>query len=145
MNDSFAQLDDNARQVLRNATKNAHELGHIQLLPGHILLGILDEGSGVTASFLDAIGRDFDLVRAELENRMPSRMAMNLVGRLRRSRAATQVLEYTNFEVSELGGGLSTPAHLVLGILRVPETAAYTTLVHLGLRIEAVRMDITNG
>ena len=144
MHDSLTQLGDRARQVLRSATKNASDLGHIQLQPCHILLGILDEGSGVTASFLRAIDRDFALVRAELETRMPSRTDVNSIGSLPRSRSATQVLEHANFEMNESGDGLSTPAHLILGILRVPGTAAHATLVQLGVRIEDVRMDIAN-
>ena len=144
MHDSLTQLDDSARQVLRNATKNANDLGHIQLQSCHILLGILDEGSGVTASFLRAIDRDFSLVRAELENRMPSRTVVDSIVSLPRSRSATQVLEHAYFEMTQSGDWLSTPAHLILGILRVPGTAAHATLVQLGVRIEDVRMDIAN-
>ena len=141
---SVAQLDDRARQVMRDATRNAHALGHAQIESEHILLGILDEGSGVTDSFLRAIDRDFRLVRAELENRMPAQMELNTIGRLPKSRTATQILEHAGYEAIQSGSGFTSPSHLVLGILLVPETVANAALEQIGVRIDDIREDVKN-
>jgi len=142
MPDSLSQLDECARQVMRNASQNAHNLGHTKIEPEHVLLGILDEGSGITVSILGLIDRNFQLIRKELKNRMPPRSDMKLVGRLPTSRTATQVLEHASYEAIQSGVSLLSPAHIILGILRVPGTAANDTLKHLGVQIDDVRRDV---
>ena len=144
MPNSLSQLDERARQVMRNASQSALNLGHTEIEPGHVLLGILDEGTGITASCLRLIDRDFGLVRKELKNRMHPRMDMNSFGRLPHSRTTTQVLEHASYEAVQSGVSLLSPAHLILGILRVPGTVAYATLEHLGVQIDDVREDIMN-
>ena len=141
MINNYPQLDDRAREVLRNAGENAHSLGHTTIEPEHVLLGILDEGSGVTDSFLIAIDRSFQLVRDSLKNRMPRQMPANDFGQLPRSRTTTQLIEHAIYEASASDVDLASPVHLVLGILRVRGTAANETLEQLGIKIDDIRRD----
>ena len=106
-------LDDRSRLVMRNATKHATTLRHDEIAPEHILLGILDEGTGVTASMLRLIDRDFSVIRDNLNRHMLPGDAL-LRAKLRRSHSATQILEHAAYEALQAGARTVSPPYLSL-------------------------------
>ena len=135
-------LDDRARHVMRIASQRALEMGRSDVDPDHVLLGILDEGTGITASTLDLIGRDFGVIRAEIHRRMQRPSVSVPIARIRASLATTQILEHAAYEALQAGFSVTSTAHLVLGILRVPGIGAFDVLTRLGVTLEAVRGDM---
>ena len=135
-------LDSQSRLVMRNAGRHAELLGHDWLTPDHILLGILDEGTGVTESILNQIDRQFSVIRENLYCRMPKADAPR-IAKTPRSNPATQLLEHAAYEALQADCRSVSPPYLIIGMLRVRGTNAYETLNEIGVKIEAVRLDVS--
>jgi ATP-dependent Clp protease ATP-binding subunit ClpA len=63
----FERFTTQAREVVVGARRRAGELGHDHIGTEHLLLGLLDADSGVTADLLRDAGVDADAVRAETD------------------------------------------------------------------------------
>lgn len=78
----FECFTANVRKVMQLADRNSHRFKHEYIGAGHILLGLVKEGSGVAANVLK--NRDVDLrkLRIEVEKIVQAGPDMVTMGRL---------------------------------------------------------------
>ena len=64
----FERFTDRARRVVVLAQQEARDLGHNYIGTEHILLALIDEGQGVAAKALTALGISQDAARQRVED-----------------------------------------------------------------------------
>jgi hypothetical protein len=129
------QWTDRARQVLRFAEEAAQRFNDGRIGSEHVLLGLLQEGSGVAVLALKNRGLDPDVVRTFVENLVLGKAVFGFAGRTRQARIDL-VLAYALEEASYAKAGRVGTDHLLLGLLRDREGTAARALRHLGLNLD---------
>ena len=131
-------------RVLLLAEREAERFYHEYIGTEHLLLGLVQHGSGVAASVLSNLDVDQSKIREQVERiiqRGPpyERMVMYLLPRTPR---ATSVIELAIREARELGHKAVGPEHLLLGMLREEEGVAAQVLMNLGVQLEGARAEV---
>ena len=130
-----------ARKVMELANKEALRFGHDSIDTEHVLLGLLEEGSGVGANVLNQMAVDLRKVRLEAQRRMKSNPDLVVVGKLPMTSAVRRVVENAVREARELQHSYVGTEHLLLGLLSVPDCVAAQVLGALGLTLTKVRQE----
>jgi len=132
---------DRARTILHYARQEAIKLHHEQVDTGHILLGLVHEGTGVAAVALQDL--NVDLERLEMEIRKTMRKPHILSDVVRRqpapTRASTEVLKYAQDEARRVDSESVGTEHILLGLLREKNGVAARVLNSLDVTLEKVR------
>src|SRR5262249_21628036 len=112
----------------------------------HILLGLVQEGSGVAANVLKNLDIDLRKVRREVEKIIQHGPGGDPVVtvRLPLTPRSQKVIEYTIEEARNVNHHYVGPEHLLLGLLRESEGVAAQVLMNLGLKFEDVREEVLN-
>lgn len=140
----FEKFTDRSGKVMGLANQEAQRFNHEYIGTEHILLGLVKEGSGVGAGVLKNFGVDLKKVRLEVEKLLPSGPDTIIRGKIPLTPRATKVAEYANEEARNLGHNYVGTEHLLLGLLRDPESTAVKVLLALGLQPEKIRKAILN-
>jgi ATP-dependent Clp protease ATP-binding subunit ClpC len=135
----FDRFTDRARKVMNLAKQEAQRLNHEYIGTEHILLGLIQEGSGVAASVLKNLGIDLKKIRAEIEKIVKGSPTMVTMGTLPFTPRAKKVLELALEEASQLGHNYIGTEHLLLGLIKENEGIAARVLLNLGVKLEEVR------
>ena len=138
----FDRFTDRARKVMALARKEAHRFNHDFIGTEHILLGLVQEGSGVAANVLKNLDVDSGKIRAEIERQVQTGHAMVHMGQLPFTPRAKRVLELCQEAAKELRHNYIGTEHLLLGLIREEQGVAATVLKDLGLRLEDVRSEV---
>lgn len=136
---SFDTYTERARKVMGLVRQEAQRLNHEYIGTEHLLLGLVLEGSGVAANVLRNLGLTLDRVRAEVEKSTKRGPSMVNMGQLPFTSDAKEILSFTLEEASNLGHTYIGTEHLLLGLLRIPESTACRALVNCGLALEKIR------
>ena len=70
----FDRFTDRAKKVMNLARQEAQRFNHEYLGTEHILLGLVQEGSGVAANVLKQMGIDLSKIRDEVEKIVKKRL-----------------------------------------------------------------------
>ncbi len=135
----FDRFTDRARRVMALARKEAQRFNHDFIGTEHILLGLIQEGSGVAASVLKNLGVETEKIRREIEKNVQSGPSMVTMGQLPFTPRAKKVLELSMEEAHELGHNYIGTEHLLLGLIRENDGVAAQVLLDLDLKLEEVR------
>jgi hypothetical protein len=131
----FRRFTPRARSVIVSAREVALDQGYGEVLPEHVLLGLIADPGSVAAKAIVEIGPSLDQVRAAvlavLEPSERKRMA-----RVRYSRGAKKTLELSLREALHLGHNYIGTEHLLLGLLRNDRERAAQLLSGLGVTWE---------
>jgi ATP-dependent Clp protease ATP-binding subunit ClpC len=138
----FDRFTDRARKVMGLARQEAQRFNHEYIGTEHILLGLIQEGSGVAANVLRNLDVDLDKIRREVEKIVQSGPSMVTMGQLPFTPRAKKVLELSVEEASNLGHNYIGTEHLLLGLIRENEGVAAQVLMNLGLKLEEVREEV---
>jgi ATP-dependent Clp protease ATP-binding subunit ClpC len=138
----FDRFTDRARKVMALARKEAQRFNHDFIGTEHILLGLIQEGSGVAANVLKNLGVEINKIRSEIEKNVQSGPSMVTMGQLPFTPRAKKVLELSMEEANELGHNYIGTEHLLLGLLRENDGVAAQVLLDLGLKLEDVRNEV---
>ncbi len=138
----FDRFTDRARKVMALARKEAQRFNHDFIGTEHILLGLIQEGSGVAANVLKNLGVEITKIRSEIEKNVQSGPSMVTMGQLPFTPRAKKVLELSMEEANELGHNYIGTEHLLLGLLRENDGVAAQVLLDLGLKLEEVRNEV---
>ena len=135
----FERFTDRARRVIVTAQSEARGLDHDYLGTEHILLALMEEGTGVGHETLEAMRITADMVREKVEQitgrgQVPSRR-----GHLPFTPAAKKVLELSLREALQLGHTYIGTEHILLGLIREGEGVAAQVLVGLGADLNHIR------
>ena len=149
---------ERARRVVYYAQESARAQGLILVDTEHILIGILEESAqgpppnkkiwpppptppgnydSLAVLALRECGVDLSVLRNDLQENVP-RPEPKAVGDMQLGPSAKKVIHETFTIASEQRQNYVGPEHLLLGILRVPETRAARFLNHYGVSAESV-------
>ena len=112
-----------AKKVLEFAMSEARELNHAYVGTEHLLLGVLREEKGIGAQVLTAAGVTLQQARAETMRLRGTEMPSAPTRLLRYTPAARAGLELAREEASGPTRDVVGPELILLGMLRVIETA----------------------
>jgi ATP-dependent Clp protease ATP-binding subunit ClpC len=162
----YERFSDRARKVMQFSNAEAQRSGSDYILPVHMLLAMLREGTGVGVQVLKNLGVDLARLKSEIERLSPSppappalaleppprtpasrfkRFLARLVGGSPRPRGlpqnvtAKKVIEYAMEEARHLKHGYIGTEHLLLALLDEHDSPPAQVLNALGVRWEALR------
>ena len=138
----FDRFTDRAKKVMNLARQEAQRFNHEYIGTEHILLGLVQEGSGVAANVLKNMGIDLHKIRLEVEKIVKTGPAMVTMGQLPFTPRAKKVLELSMEEAGNLGHNYIGTEHLLLGLLREHEGVAAQVLLNLGAEARDVREEV---
>jgi ATP-dependent Clp protease ATP-binding subunit ClpC len=124
------------------ARQEAQKFNHEYIGTEHILLGLVQEGSGVAANVLKTMSIDLDKVRNEVEKIVKTGPSMVTMGQLPFTPRAKKVLELSMEEASQLNHNYIGTEHLLLGLIREDEGIAAQVMRNLGVKLEEVREEV---
>lgn len=134
----FQRFTDSARRVVVSAQEEARGLLHHHIGPEHLLLGICQvrpSDSVLTEALPD---QTMDAAREHVTNVVP-RGTHPPSGHLPFDAPAKRVLELSLHESVSLGHDSITPGHLLLAILKDPDSPAARALTGMGLDPDRLR------
>ncbi|MFL5486801.1 MAG: Clp protease N-terminal domain-containing protein [Gemmatimonadaceae bacterium] len=130
-------------EVFAIAHDVADQLGHEDVTPLHICIGLIREGRSIAAQIVQVRGVRLDALHDELEAHLPP------IGEPRvpaREHAWTlsdeSILEHATREGRELGAEFVGCEHVLLAFLRDPATVSAQLLAQHGVRFEDVRTEV---
>ncbi|HJW47959.1 MAG TPA: Clp protease N-terminal domain-containing protein, partial [Candidatus Limnocylindria bacterium] len=138
----FDRFNDRAKRVLALAQDEAIRFNHNYMGTEHLLLGLVREGEGVAARVLDSLGVELSKVRASVETmigRGPSTASPN---EITLAPQLKQIISNAIEESRKLGHSHVGTEHLLLGIVRQPESTAAKILASLAPDLEKVRHEV---
>jgi ATP-dependent Clp protease ATP-binding subunit ClpC len=138
----FDRFTDRAKKVMNLARQEAQRFNHEYLGTEHILLGLVQEGSGVAANVLKNMGIDLTKIRSEVEKIVKTGPSMVTMGQLPFTPRAKKVLELSMEEAGNLGHNYIGTEHLLLGLIKENEGIAAQVLMNLGVKLEDVREEV---
>ncbi|MBN2490494.1 MAG: ATP-dependent Clp protease ATP-binding subunit [Planctomycetes bacterium] len=138
----FDRFTDRARKVMGLARQEAQRFNHDYIGTEHILLGLIQEGSGVAANVLKNMDVELKKIRGEIEKMVKTGPTMVTMGQLPFTPRAKKVLELALEEASNLGHNYLGTEHLLLGLLRESEGIAAQVLMNLGIKLDDVREEV---
>ncbi len=138
----FDKFTDRARKVMSLGRQEAQRFNHEYIGTEHILLGLVQEGTGIAAKVLMNLDVDPNEIRSEVEKMIPQGPPSITAQQLPFTPRAKRVLELAKEEAGNLGHDYIGTEHLLLGLLRESEGVAAQVLESMGLKLEEVREEI---
>jgi ATP-dependent Clp protease ATP-binding subunit ClpC len=137
----FERFTDRARHVIVLAQEEARLLNHHYIGTEHLLLGLVNEGQGVAARALEALGISLATVRHEVQEMIGLGEGMPS-GHIPFTPRAKKVLELSLREALDLDHNYIGTEHILLGLMREGEGVAAQVLTKLGAGREQVRQQV---
>ena len=137
----FERFTDRARRVVVLAQNEARDLGHNYIGTEHILLALIDEGQGVAAKALEAMGIDQDAARQRVVE-LTGRGQGASEGHIPFTPRAKKVLELSLREALQLGHHYIGTEHILLGVLSEGAGVGAQVLVGFGADLDGTREQV---
>jgi ATP-dependent Clp protease ATP-binding subunit ClpC len=137
----FERFTDRARRVVVLAQQEARDLGHNYIGTEHILLALIDEGHGVAAKALEAMGIGGDVVRRQVEEIIGRGQGAS-EGHIPFTPRSKKVLELSLREALQLGHHYIGTEHILLGLLGEGDGVGAHVLVDLGADLNRARQQV---
>jgi ATP-dependent Clp protease ATP-binding subunit ClpC len=134
----FERFTDRARRVVVFAQEEARMLDHNSIGTEHLLLGLIQEGEGVAARALDAMGISLEDARRDVEEIIGKGQDVP-IGHIPFTPRAKKVLELALREALQLGHNYIGTEHILLGLVREGEGVAAQVLQKRGADLARVR------
>ncbi|MHC4469876.1 MAG: ATP-dependent Clp protease ATP-binding subunit [Planctomycetota bacterium] len=138
----FDRFTERARKVMGLARQEAQRFGHDYIGTEHVLLGLVQEGSGVAAQVLKNLDVEMKKIRLEVEKIVKGGTNTVTMGQLPFTPRAKKVLELALEEAQQLGHNYIGTEHLLLGLIRENEGIAAQVLMNLNVKLEEVREEV---
>src|SRR5436853_5621770 len=138
----FDRFNDRAKRVLALAQDEAIRFNHNYIGTEHLLLGLVREGEGVAARFLDSLGVELSKVRTAVEFIIGRGDSTTSPSEITLSPRTKKVIELAIDEARKLGHSHVGTEHLLLGLVREGEGIASGVLESLGVSLEKVRRQV---
>ncbi|MBN1230422.1 MAG: ATP-dependent Clp protease ATP-binding subunit [Anaerolineales bacterium] len=131
------KLTQRARLVLSIAQQQAKDMQHNYVGTEHLLLGLINEESGIAARVLKDLGVEFDRVLKLIQQLSPQGAEKTEEEVL--SEGTKQVIEYAFVEAKQLGNQFVNTEHLLLGLVQYQEGIGMSVLRRLGITPDQIR------
>ena len=130
------QWTDRSRKALGRADAIARQRGARAIDTHHLLLALVEPGSGLAAELLAEMGVDPQAVVRLIDRVDPAREPAPAVGRLMLTKQLEAALDMASRAAEGLGHEAAGTEHLLQGLLDQPAGAAAAVLGALGVRAE---------
>src|SRR5438093_2363961 len=137
----FEKYTEKAKKVLFLARYEASQMGSKVIGSEHLLLGLIKEGDDLVRDLFGRSGVNLELLRAELEARGPSGEKQAAPIEIPFSEETKKILACAEEEAERLLHPYVSDEHILLGLLRVEDSAAGRMLAEKGMRLYALRED----
>jgi ATP-dependent Clp protease ATP-binding subunit ClpC len=137
----FEKYTEKAKKVLFLARHEASRMGSRVIGSEHLLIGLIKEGDDLVQDLFHRSNVNPDLLRAELEARGPSGEKQATPIEIPFSEEVKKVLACAEEEAERLMHPYVSDEHVLLGLLRVEDSAAGRILAEKGMRLYALRED----
>jgi ATP-dependent Clp protease ATP-binding subunit ClpC len=137
----FEKYTEKAKKILFLARYEASQMGSKVIGSEHLLLGLIKEGDDLVRDLFQRSNVNLELLRAELEARGPSGEKQSAPIEIPFSEEVKKVLSSAEEEAERLLHPYVSDEHILLGLLRVEDSAAGRILAEKGMRLYALRED----
>ena len=138
----FERFSDHARNVMVLASQEAQRLKREYIGTEHVLLGLVEDGSGVAADVLKSFGLDSRKLRRGVEELIAGGPEADTMGKLPQTPRTKNVIMFAIEEARKLDHKHVGTEHLLLGLLREPEGMAVRVLANVGIQLDKVRKEV---
>src|SRR3982751_1176336 len=139
----FERYTEKARRVIFFARYEASQFGAHAIEPAHFLLGLMREDKTLTGRFFPRAQLSIESIRKEIEGRTLLREKISTSVELPLAPETKHVLAYAHEESDRLQHRHIGTEHLLLGLLREERSMAAEILYERGLRLNAVREEVS--
>lgn len=136
------RLTHRYRSVMDLANQEAQKSHHEYILPEHLLVGLIKEGSDIAVQLVQKLGIDASAILRELENATLPGTAPLTDQQLPASPAMEAVTEQAIQESLLLNDSRVGTEHILLALLHENSGAPARVLANHGLRLEMVRQTV---
>jgi hypothetical protein len=133
----FARFTPRAREATVASQQEAKRLGHAEITPGHILLGLLAELEGLAARAIVSLAPSAEDVRAKVTEKLGPAVENPPTGHIPFTGQSKKVLELTVRESLRLGHNYVGTEHILLALLALEDSVASATLTEAGVTAPA--------
>jgi ATP-dependent Clp protease ATP-binding subunit ClpC len=137
----FEKYTEKAKKVLFLARYEASQMGSKVIGSEHLLLGLIKQGDELVRDLFARSNVNLELLRAELEARGPSGEKQATPIEIPFSEETKKILASAEEEAERLLHPYVSDEHILLGLLRVEDSAAGRILAEKGMRLYALRED----
>jgi ATP-dependent Clp protease ATP-binding subunit ClpC len=138
----FDRLTDRAREVIELAGKIACEMNHKAVGGEHILLGLIDEGSGVAANVLHDLDIDLSALRASVESILPFEAGATDLEVSPENSYVKHLTDQAILEARGLCHNYVGTEHLLLALVKDGDSAATQVLARFGASGERIYKEL---
>lgn len=110
----------------------------------HILLGLLEEGSGIGAAILRNLGLNIEDLRIIVGGIDDGVSKFVVIVERDQKALARRVVDYAREEAKLLNHDYVGTEHILLGLMRADQGIAAQILVNVGVRLKEVREEVLN-
>jgi hypothetical protein len=135
----FERFNGPARRALQLAFREARRRQHDFLGTEHLLFGLLCDHSSSAGAVLRGLTQPSETLQARLEELLHDEPTGAALEQFPLSPAAQRALRFAAEEAAQLGRTVVGPEHLLLALLREPETQAALILSQAGLQLDDAR------
>lgn len=133
------RFSDRARHAMALANLEAGKLGHNDLRPAHLMLGLIAEGQCIATEALRVLDVDLDKVRIEVSARMEKGEADGSSGRRANTEELRAVINLAIKEARKFKHRYVGTEHLILGLLAHGQSIPAQVLADQGVNLEQLR------
>lgn len=138
----FERFTDRARRVLARAGRDAQRFHHGHIGTEHILLSLVQEGSGIAATVLQDRGIDRKALAEAIVEMVEGDEDADASGALPQTPHAQHVIQWAIQEARALHHNYLGTEHLLLGLLRETEGVADRVLLRFDVSLDTLRQDV---
>ncbi|MCR5627619.1 MAG: ATP-dependent Clp protease ATP-binding subunit [Lachnospiraceae bacterium] len=139
------EYSEKAKHVLALAKSGAKELGQNYIGTEHILLGLIEEESGVASMVMMENRINRDQILDIIEQLIAPESGVGLMERDGYTPKANQMLDLAKIIAERFSAQRVGTEHILLAILRLPESVAYRILNTLGISLSKLYSEVLNA
>ena len=136
------RFTEKARNAIELAVGAAEELGHNYVGTEHLLLGLLQEGTGVAARVLEECGVREDRVIELISHLINGNQSVGLAGQNTYTPSARRVIEGSYREAVRCKAPLIGTEHILIAMIRENDCVATRLLNTMGISIQRLYVDL---
>jgi ATP-dependent Clp protease ATP-binding subunit ClpC len=131
-------------EVIKISRLEAKRFGHDSIGVEHLMLAIIREGGGTAVRILQNLGIDLYKLRNAIEEVLPPAEPTLTIGNIPLKKETENVLKLSFLEAKFYKSNVIGTEHLLLSMLRRPETIPTEVLAQYGINYDIVHKELTN-
>ncbi len=138
----FSNFTEKARIAINKAHDAACSMGHGYIGSEHLLLGIIDEGTGVGSKILENAGVKKEMLYDRIKELMGQNMPLPNNTELALTPRSKRILELAAMEARSMGHNYIGTEHILIGIIKDGDGVGANVLAQSGVDFNNVYNDI---